>query len=46
MLSYGATAVGDKYVTACMRENGYSLGGEQSGHIIFGDIETTGDRHR
>ena len=26
-----------------MRENGYSLGGEQSGHIIFGDIETTGD---
>ena len=42
-LSYETTAVGDKYVTACMRENGYSLGGEQSGHIIFGDIETTGD---
>ena len=26
-----------------MREKGYSLGGEQSGHVIFGDIETTGD---
>lgn len=37
------TAVGDKYVSACMREHGYSLGGEQSGHIIFGDIEKTGD---
>jgi phosphoglucosamine mutase len=37
------TAVGDKYVYACMREHGYSLGGEQSGHIIFGDIENTGD---
>ena len=38
-----ATDVGDKYVYACMRENGYTLGGEQSGHIIFGDLETTGD---
>lgn len=37
------TDVGDKYVYACMRENGYTLGGEQSGHIIFGDLETTGD---
>ena len=37
------TDVGDKYVYACMRENGYSLGGEQSGHIIFGDLENTGD---
>ncbi|MBO7675853.1 MAG: phosphoglucosamine mutase [Atopobiaceae bacterium] len=37
------TAVGDKYVYAKMREEGYSLGGEQSGHIIFGDIENTGD---
>ena len=36
-LSYETTAVGDKNVYACMRENGYSLGGEQSGHIIFGD---------
>lgn len=42
-LSYETTAVGDKNVYACMRENGYSLGGEQSGHIIFGDIERTGD---
>jgi phosphoglucosamine mutase len=42
-LTYETTPVGDKYVTACMREHGYSLGGEQSGHIIFGDIETTGD---
>jgi phosphoglucosamine mutase len=42
-IKYEATAVGDKNVYACMRENGYSLGGEQSGHIIFGDIETTGD---
>lgn len=42
-LDYETTAVGDKNVFACMRENGYSLGGEQSGHIIFGDIEKTGD---
>lgn len=42
-LSYETTAVGDKNVYACMREHGYSLGGEQSGHIIFGDIEKTGD---
>ena len=42
-LKYETTPVGDKYVTACMREKGYSLGGEQSGHVIFGDIETTGD---
>ncbi len=42
-LNYETTAVGDKNVFACMRENGYSLGGEQSGHIIFGDIEKTGD---
>lgn len=42
-LSCVTTDVGDKNVYACMREHGYSLGGEQSGHIIFGDIETTGD---
>ena len=42
-LSYVTTDVGDKNVYACMRENSYSLGGEQSGHIIFGDIERTGD---
>ena len=34
-ISYEKTAVGDKYVYECMSENGYRLGGEQSGHIIF-----------
>ena len=42
-ISYEKTAVGDKNVYACMRQNGYTLGGEQSGHIIFGDLEKTGD---
>ena len=37
------TAVGDRYVLESMRENDYSLGGEQSGHVIFGDFATTGD---
>lgn len=37
------TAVGDKHVVEEMRKNGYSLGGEQSGHIIFMDHSTTGD---
>ena len=37
------TAVGDRYVLECMRQKGYSLGGEQSGHIIFLDYNTTGD---
>jgi phosphoglucosamine mutase len=37
------TGVGDKYVVEEMRKNGYSLGGEQSGHIIFSDSTTTGD---
>ncbi|GAK10414.1 LOW QUALITY PROTEIN: phosphoglucosamine mutase [Geomicrobium sp. JCM 19039] len=37
------TAVGDKYVMERMREGGFSLGGEQSGHIIFLDHTTTGD---
>lgn len=37
------TTVGDRYVLENMRENGYSLGGEQSGHIIFLDENTTGD---
>lgn len=35
--------VGDKYVVEEMRKNGYNLGGEQSGHIIFLDHSTTGD---
>jgi phosphoglucosamine mutase len=35
--------VGDRYVVDTMRKNGYSLGGEQSGHIVFLDQSTTGD---
>lgn len=37
------TKVGDRYVVQEMRENGYSLGGEQSGHIVFMNHNTTGD---
>ena len=42
-ISYEKTAVGDKYVYECMSENGYRLGGEQSGHIIFSKYAATGD---
>lgn len=42
-ISYEKTAVGDKYVNECMMENGHSIGGEQSGHIIFSKYATTGD---
>ena len=37
------TKVGDRYVLENMLANGYKLGGEQSGHIIFSDFSTTGD---
>ena len=37
------TKVGDRYVLENMKENGFNLGGEQSGHIIFLDRNTTGD---
>lgn len=37
------TQVGDRYVLENMMKNGYKIGGEQSGHIIFSDYATTGD---
>ncbi len=42
-IKYEQTAVGDKYVYENMKQNGHSLGGEQSGHIIFSKYATTGD---
>ncbi len=37
------TQVGDRYVLEALEQGGYSLGGEQSGHVIFRDLATTGD---
>ncbi|HUR78836.1 MAG TPA: phosphoglucosamine mutase [Acidimicrobiales bacterium] len=37
------TAVGDRYVLEAMQASGWTLGGEQSGHIVFRDLATTGD---
>ena len=42
-ISYAQTKVGDRYVLENMLENGHCIGGEQSGHIIFLDYNTTGD---
>lgn len=42
-ISYEKTTVGDKYVYENMLQNNYSLGGEQSGHIIFSKYAATGD---
>jgi len=42
-IRYEKTAVGDKYVHENMNQNGYCLGGEQSGHIIFSQYAETGD---
>ncbi|MBO5487372.1 MAG: phosphoglucosamine mutase [Eubacterium sp.] len=42
-IHYEQTAVGDKYVCENMMENDYSIGGEQSGHIIFKEHAVTGD---
>ncbi|CAK0761911.1 phosphoglucosamine mutase [Azospirillaceae bacterium] len=42
-LNLARTPVGDRYVVEHMREFGYNIGGEQSGHIVLGDYGTTGD---
>ena len=42
-IGYAKTAVGDKYVAENMLENNYSIGGEQSGHVIFSRYAATGD---
>lgn len=42
-INYEQTAVGDKYVAENMLENNYSIGGEQSGHVIFSRYAATGD---
>ena len=42
-LTLARTAVGDRYVLEHMREHGYNVGGEQSGHMILSDFSTTGD---
>ncbi len=42
-LTLARTPVGDRYVVEHMREHGFNLGGEQSGHIVMSDYGTTGD---
>jgi phosphoglucosamine mutase len=42
-LELARTKVGDRYVVEHMREHGYNVGGEQSGHIVLSDYSTTGD---
>ena len=42
-VNLATTAVGDRYVLEEMKKSGYNLGGEQSGHMIFLDYNTTGD---
>ncbi|MBO0664058.1 phosphoglucosamine mutase [Jiella sp. MQZ9-1] len=42
-LQLARTKVGDRYVVEHMRQHGYNVGGEQSGHIILSDFSTTGD---
>lgn len=42
-MQFSRAAVGDRYVKALMEEKGWLLGGESSGHLICGDVTTTGD---
>ena len=42
-LKLGRSAVGDRYVIEMMKEGGFNVGGEQSGHIVLSDFTTTGD---
>jgi phosphoglucosamine mutase len=42
-LSLARTQVGDRYVVEHMRQHGFNLGGEQSGHMVMSDFSTTGD---
>lgn len=42
-LTLARTAVGDRYVVEHMREHGFNVGGEQSGHVVLSDFATTGD---
>ena len=42
-LTLARTNVGDRYVVEHMREHGYNVGGEQSGHLVMSDFATTGD---
>ena len=42
-IPFGRAGVGDRYVIEMMRQKGWLLGGESSGHIICGDVTTTGD---
>jgi phosphoglucosamine mutase len=42
-LSLERTAVGDRYVVEHMRDKGFNIGGEQSGHVVLNDFSTTGD---
>ncbi len=42
-LTLARTNVGDRYVVEHMREHGFNVGGEQSGHIVLSDYSTTGD---